>query len=88
MTVLEEAGGLVDGPREATYGHPMDDFTAVGDAAESLGIDPTKDALSHALYMMLVKIQRLAQTPDHRDSVVDIAGYARCYEKILERYSV
>jgi hypothetical protein len=33
---------------------------------------------------MLVKIQRLVETMDHHDSIVDIAGYARTYEKILE----
>lgn len=85
QTILEEAGGLVDGPREATYGHPADDFFAVASAAAILGVDPTAGPLDHALYMILVKIQRLVQTPDHRDSIVDIAGYARCYEKVLER---
>jgi hypothetical protein len=35
--------------------------------------------------MVLVKVARLVITPDHRDSIVDLAGYARCYEKILER---
>jgi hypothetical protein len=90
-TILEEAGSLVDGPREATYGHPMDDFSAVGKAARELGVQPGawlddgQNALHHALYMVLVKISRLIQTPDHRDSVVDIAGYARTYEKVLER---
>jgi hypothetical protein len=87
-TILEEAGSLVDGPREAAYGHPKDDFSAVVHAAYALGVNPTEhggDPLHHALYMILVKIQRLVQTPDHRDSIVDIAGYARCYEKVLER---
>ena len=93
-TILEEAGSLVDGPREATYGHPADDFSAVVEAAQALGINAQgmwvtkgnkEGALHHALYMILVKIQRLVQTPDHRDSIVDIAGYARTYEKVLER---
>lgn len=91
MTILEEAGALVDGPREATYGHPADDFGAVTTAARVIGLRPTsalgsnQQALHHALYMILVKIQRLVQTPDHHDSIVDIAGYARTYEKVLER---
>lgn len=92
-TILEEAGALVDGPREATYGHPYDDFNAVAHAARAIGVDPSgsvdrafhEAALHHALYLILVKIQRLVQTPDHRDSIVDIAGYARTYEKVLER---
>ena len=88
-TILEEAGSLVDGPREKHYGHPAEDFEAVTRAASSLGLFQgpvgVDFRLHHALYMVLVKIQRLVQTPDHHDSVVDIAGYARCYEKILER---
>ena len=93
MTILDEAGGLVDGPRQEVYGHPADDFSAVTAAAWALGVLPAgvhvdKEApLHHALYMILVKIQRLVQTPDHHDSIVDIAGYARTYEKILERHS-
>ena len=97
-TILDEAGALVDGPREATYGHPADDFAKVALAAAALGVKPSDRrigipgdeaveaaALHHALYMILVKIQRLVQTPDHHDSVVDIAGYARTYEKVLEK---
>lgn len=89
-TILEEAGHLVDGERESDYGHPMVDFSKVTGAARVLGVDPIKamgshPALHHALYMVLVKIQRLVQTPDHRDSIVDGAGYFRTYEKILER---
>ncbi len=86
-TILDEAGELVDGPREAEYGHPADDFARVADAADALHLYPTDGPLSHALYMILVKIQRLVKTPDHHDSIVDIAGYARTYEKILERNS-
>lgn len=77
---------MVDGERESTYGHPYDDFSAVGNAAKALGVNPQSGGpLHHALYLILVKIQRLVQTPDHHDSVVDIAGYARTYEKVLER---
>ena len=89
MTILDEASKLVDGEREQTYGHPADDFGAVTKAAKALGlfydVDETNFALHHALYMVMVKIQRLVQTPDHHDSIVDIAGYARTYEKVLER---
>lgn len=85
MTILEEAGALVDGPRQEEYGHPADDFQKVAHAAQDLGVNPLKGPLHHALYMVLVKIQRLVQTPGHRDSIVDGAGYFRCYEKVWER---
>ena len=83
-TVLEEAIDTVDG-RGQHYGHPDDDFCRVVEAAKALGVDPLSGQLHHALYMVLVKLSRLVQTPDHHDSIVDIAGYARTYEMCLER---
>lgn len=87
-TCLTIAGGLVDGDRQATYGHPLDDFTKVSSAAKALKIDPTSGPLHHALYMVLVKLARLVETPDHHDSIVDGPGYFRTYEKILEEQKV
>jgi 23S rRNA maturation-related 3'-5' exoribonuclease YhaM len=85
LTILDEAASLVDGDRGDAYGHPAIDFDKVTAAAQALGIDPAVEgALHHALYMILVKISRLTETPKHRDSIVDIAGYARTYEKVLE----
>ena len=83
--VLQEADAAVSGDRGQNYGHPADDFYRVTEAAKALGIDPLSGPLHHALYMVLVKLSRLVQTPDHRDSIVDIPGYARTYEMILER---
>jgi hypothetical protein len=85
LTILDEAASLVDGDREATYGHPADDFARVTQAARALEIDPRTGPLHHALYMVLLKISRLVNTPDHHDSIVDGAGYFRTYEKVLER---
>jgi hypothetical protein len=91
LSILDEAAKLVDGDRGAHYGHPADDFARVAGAALALGVRPTDDTnlagLHHALYMILVKVARLVETPSHHDSIVDIAGYARTYEMILERYA-
>lgn len=84
-TILEKAIAAADGDRARDYGHPYDDFSRVTAAAESLGLQPLGNPLHHALYMVLVKISRLVQTPNHLDSVVDIAGYARTYEKCLDK---
>lgn len=85
MNILEEANEHVNEGRQKVYGHPADDFRRVSGAALEMGIDPAKGPLDHALYMMLVKISRLRQTPGHHDSIVDIAGYARTYEMVWDR---
>lgn len=41
------------------------------------------DALDVCAFNMLQKISRLAHTKDHRDSLVDICGYAANWESIL-----
>lgn len=82
---LEAAARLVHVERQGDYGHPEEDFTKVTSAANALGVNPLSGPLHHALYMILVKIARLVETPDHRDSIVDIPGYARTYEMILEK---
>ena len=70
--------------REALYGHPGPAFKRLTEAAAVLGIGPEKGELNHALYMILLKITRLQESPDHRDSLLDIVGYVRTYEQCLE----
>lgn len=82
--VLEEASRIVGGDRGDDYGHPGDDFTRTAGAWAALfGWDVT--AAQVALAMVVVKLSRLQQTPNKRDSIVDIAGYARTYEMVLAR---
>lgn len=85
MNCLERAAELVHGDRQKNYGHPADDFERVSQAALALGVNPQSGPLHHALYMILVKVQRLVQTPNHHDSIVDGAGYFRTYELVLEK---
>lgn len=81
-TILAEAAELVDADRQVTYGHPRDDFAKTALMWSAIfGVDVTVEQV--ALAMCCVKISRLLQTPDHRDSVVDLAGYARTYEKVV-----
>lgn len=85
MSILQEAEGLIHGDRHDTYGHPAKDFDRVTAAAKALGVDPRSGgALHHCLYMVLVKIARLVETPGHRDSCVDGAGYFGTYDMIME----
>lgn len=90
-SVMTEAQGLVNGARAAAYGHPKENFQRIcwlwnaylmGRPCGQCGPIDEKD---HAIMMILVKIARLQETPDHRDSLVDICGYAGTYEKLLQR---
>lgn len=62
--------------RGEVYGHPADDFGRVAHMAEMIR-GCSDQRIQHVLYMMLVKISRLANAPDHLDSWIDLAGYAR-----------
>lgn len=81
LNVLDLAAAAVSGPRRG-YGSPWSDFSQVSYAALEMGLE-LGNPLHHALYMILVKISRLVATPDHKDSLVDIAGYALTYEMCL-----
>jgi hypothetical protein len=73
-SVLIEANKLVHGPRQANYGHPLDDFTKTAKMWSAiLGIEVKPEQI--ALCMICVKISR--ETNEHkRDNLVDIGGYA------------
>jgi hypothetical protein len=81
MNVLEEAQAAVDGPRRQDYGIPREDFARIAAMwSEVIGAPVTPEQA--VLCMILVKVSRLCHSPMHRDSVVDIAGYARVYEML------
>lgn len=72
--------------RDEEYGHPADDFSRIAKQWETtLGCQVTPQQV--ALCMIQVKIARLVHSPDHEDSVLDIAGYANCIDMIRQRKS-
>lgn len=79
--VLDEANAAIE--RGRAYGKVTDDFERITGAAAALGLD-SNNPQHHPLYMILLKISRLVGSPGHRDSIVDIAGYARTLELLLE----
>jgi len=78
--ILDEAERAVYGDRARDYGHPRDNFRRIAElwsaflSGRGSGFYPSLTGEETALMMALVKIARLQETPDHRDSWVDIAG--------------
>ena len=81
-----EALRIVNGSRRSAYGVPERNFeriAAMWQTYLSLRLDnsPTGmeiDGRDVAAMMRLMKEARLVETPDHRDSFVDLCGYALC----------
>ena len=77
--VLREAEKCVCGQREQDYGTPEDSFEMIGNLWTVYLDYATKiDAHDVAAMMALLKIARIAKSPDHMDSWCDLAGYASC----------
>ena len=79
MTVLDEAARLVDGNRQQAYGVAAVNHDRIARLWNARLHEKLTDPLTPAdvtALMRLVKEARLIETPGHRDSLVDIAGYA------------
>ena len=89
MMLIDEFDALiaktVNEDRMSVYGHPIDHFRLSSKlkmaVREQWHGDP---ALLHPIEMILDKIARLANSPSHFDSWLDIAGYARTAILVLD----
>lgn len=78
--LLSEAIRLTEGDRNKTYGSPYGNLSLTARLVSTF-IGTTVTASQMAVIMALVKIARLVQTPDHKDSHLDAAAYmAIAYE--------
>lgn len=82
-TVLEEADSLARGTdRNDGYDHPRHNFNKIASGWSTIfGVAVTPRQVAHA--MIWLKVVRDAHAPK-RDNLVDIAGYARCIERLAE----
>lgn len=93
QSVLMEAEGVVNGPRREAYGHPKLNFARIIALWQSYldgrpgGRMADLTEQDHAVMMILLKVARLQQSPQHRDSAVDIAGYTATIERLWEEES-
>ena len=89
MSILKEANTIIYGDREKTYGHPSKNLETIAKMWNAyLGAKTTDrgeiNAKDVAALMVLLKTARLANNPEHRDSLVDICGYAALIERCDE----
>lgn len=86
-SLLQQADALINGQRQADYGDKAENFTQIAMGIEMVlarKLLPTESITAHdvALIMMQVKIARSSKSPGHVDSILDIAGYAGCADKV------
>lgn len=79
VAIADEAKRIVSGARRSAYGNPENNFERIArfwDAYfKNTGRDITITAADVSPMMRLMKEARLCETPDHRDSFVDLIGY-------------
>lgn len=88
-SILDEAKRIIYGDREKTYGSPDKNLTLIAllwaeyldgkyGTAHPLNVDDV------CLMMVLLKVARLANDSEHRDSQVDLAGYVALMERVQD----
>lgn len=89
LPMLHRAEKLIRGDRQQDYGDKLENFSQIAELWTATlrrtlrpGAEITAEEVG--LCMMQVKIARLSGKPDHRDSILDVAGYAGCYDDILD----
>ena len=87
MSILKEANTIIYGDREKTYGHPsknLETIATMWNAYVNAKVGNSLNAKDVAAMMVLVKVARFANDPDHRDNLVDMCGYAALIERCDE----
>lgn len=88
-TLLEQfdaAYATVTADRRDVYGDPEDSYRRI---SAMRAVDECPDPqIREILGMIITKVARLVQTPDHLDSWVDVAGYSRCGVMLLSEREV
>ena len=85
--VLDTAKCYVLKDRNETHGEPEDNFGRIAELWTAYKRVPF-NAPDVAAMMALMKVARIAQSPSHRDSWIDLAGYAACGAGIALRATV
>ena len=87
--ILQEADAIAGEDRSRDYGHPLKNHQRIAamwtiQLEKKLLPGEKIDPREVALMMVALKLCRLINSPDHRDSVVDICGYSKCWDMMGE----
>jgi hypothetical protein len=77
--VCDVAKRLTSYDRQLDYGSPIEDFTKQA-KMWSVILNTNVTPQQIAMCMIAVKLCRMTNSPRHKDSCVDIVGYARCLD--------
>lgn len=83
--VLDTASRCINGERAGDYGPAIENFSRI--AAMWTALSPNRQAFTPhdvALFMSCVKLARLVNTPGHKDSLVDLCGYAALGAQVFQ----
>ena len=81
--IADKAKEIIYGDRERVYGHPGKNLELIAKFwSDYLGADIKADNVCDM--MILLKLSRLKNTPDHEDSMVDLIGYTLLKKRIKE----
>ena len=83
LATFDAAIQTVTQQRGEIYGPPSVDFDRAA-RLKAVVVECKDPQIKHALEMICVKLARLIQSPDHLDSAIDVAGYARTIAMILD----
>jgi hypothetical protein len=73
----------VTADRRDVYGDPQDTYRRISTMRAVVDECPDPQ-IREILGMIVTKVARLVQTPNHLDSWVDVAGYSRCGVMLLD----
>lgn len=81
IEILDMAKACVSKDRQATYGPPEQSFQRTANLwnahlADKLNVELS--AVDVTVLLALLKVARIASSPEHRDNWIDLAGYAAC----------
>lgn len=76
--LLRQALAITTGTRADAYGHASENLGRTARLMDAYldGLDRALTAGDVAALLIIVKLARLHKSPDHYDSLLDVAGYA------------